>query len=136
VRIARGEFALRTNARDELGRVGGLTAREVQLQRERIAPLQRVVDFEDVCERQRERRDPNQRQERRQPPRDSIRLELPGGGGFGDPRERDADQVAADVADGLITRAAAERDYGVAVSADGGVDRGATARLRGAAAAE
>jgi len=70
------------------------------------------------------------------PPRDSIRLELPGGGGFGDPRERDADQVAADVADGLITRAAAERDYGVAVSADGGVDRGATARLRGAAAAE
>jgi N-methylhydantoinase B len=70
------------------------------------------------------------------PPRDSIRLELPGGGGFGDPRERDADQVAADVADGLITRAAAERDYGVAVGADGGVDRGATARLRGAAAAE
>jgi N-methylhydantoinase B len=70
------------------------------------------------------------------PPRDSIRLELPGGGGFGDPRERDADQVAADVADGLITRAAAERDYGVANGADGGVDRGATARLRGAAAAE
>jgi N-methylhydantoinase B len=70
------------------------------------------------------------------PPRDSIRLELPGGGGFGDPRERDADQVAADVADGLITRAAAERDYGVAVGADGGVDRGATASLRGAAAAE
>ena len=32
---------------------------------------------------------------------DFIRLELPGGGGFGDPAERDPDQVAADVADGL-----------------------------------
>jgi len=38
------------------------------------------------------------------PPRDTIRLELPGGGGFGAPHERDAAQVAADVADGLITR--------------------------------
>jgi N-methylhydantoinase B len=70
------------------------------------------------------------------PPRDSIRLELPGGGGFGDPRERDAEQVAADVADGLITRAAAKSDYGVVVDADCRVDRRATARLRGAAAAE
>ena len=32
---------------------------------------------------------------------DFIRLELPGGGGFGDPAERDPEQVAADVADGL-----------------------------------
>jgi len=70
------------------------------------------------------------------PPRDSIRLELPGGGGFGDPHERDAAQVAADVADGLITREAAERDYGVAIHTDGSVDRGATARLRGVVAAE
>ncbi len=70
------------------------------------------------------------------PPRDSIRLELPGGGGFGDPHERDAAQVAADVADGLITREAAERDYGVAIHADGSVDRDATARLRGVVAAE
>src|SRR5216683_8123314 len=70
------------------------------------------------------------------PPRDTIRLELPGGGGFGAPHERDAAQVAADVADGLITRATAERDYGVALASDGGVDRKATARLRGAAAAE
>jgi N-methylhydantoinase B len=70
------------------------------------------------------------------PPRDSIRLELPGGGGFGDPHQRDAAQVAADVADGLITREAAERDYGVGLRADGSVDHSATARLRGAAAAE
>src|SRR5437870_2994228 len=61
---------------------------------------------------------------------DFIRLELPGGGGFGDPATRDPDQVAADVADGLITRETAERDYRVALAADGSVDRKATARLR------
>ncbi len=61
---------------------------------------------------------------------DFIRLELPGGGGFGDPTERDPDQVAADVADGLISREMAERDYRVALAANGGVDRVATARLR------
>src|SRR5882757_7201314 len=47
------------------------------------------------------------------PPLDTIRLELPGGGGFGAAHERLAEQVASDVADGLITRTAAERDYGV-----------------------
>jgi N-methylhydantoinase B len=44
---------------------------------------------------------------------DMIRLELPGGGGHGDPRRRDPAQVAADVADGLVSRESAERDYGV-----------------------
>ncbi len=62
---------------------------------------------------------------------DCIRLELPGGGGFGDPAERDPDQVAADVADGLYTGEIAARDYRVALLADGAVDRAATARLRG-----
>ncbi len=33
---------------------------------------------------------------------DFIRLELPGGGGFGNPAERDPEQVALDVADGLV----------------------------------
>jgi N-methylhydantoinase B len=61
---------------------------------------------------------------------DLIRLELPGGGGFGDPAERDPERVAADVADGLYSREAAARDYRVALSADGSVDRAATARLR------
>ena len=61
---------------------------------------------------------------------DFIRLELPGGGGFGDPAERDADQVALDVADGLIDSATARRDYRVALAADGKVDRTATAQLR------
>ena len=63
---------------------------------------------------------------------DFIRLELPGGGGFGDPAERDPDQVAADVTDGLISRESAEREYRVVIAANGAVDRAATARLRAA----
>ncbi len=65
---------------------------------------------------------------------DFVRLELPGGGGFGDPATRDPDQVAADVADGLISRDMAERDYRVALAADGRVDRAATVQLRAIAA--
>ncbi len=66
------------------------------------------------------------------PIRSKGRQTVPGGGGFGDPAERDPDQVAADVADGLVTRDIAERDYRVALLADGAVDRAATARLRAA----
>jgi N-methylhydantoinase B len=65
---------------------------------------------------------------------DLIRLELPGGGGFGNPAERDPEQVAADVADGFYTREAAEADYRVSLSSDGGVDRARTAELRKASA--
>jgi N-methylhydantoinase B len=61
---------------------------------------------------------------------DFIRLELPGGGGFGNPAERDPEQVAADVADGLISRKTAARDHRVALTATGAVDRAATTRLR------
>jgi N-methylhydantoinase B len=61
---------------------------------------------------------------------DFIRLELPGGGGFGDPAARDADQVALDVADGLITAITARDEYRVALDAAGRVDKAATARLR------
>jgi len=61
---------------------------------------------------------------------DFIRLELPGGGGFGDPVRRDPDQVALDVADGLIDAATAREAYRVALAADGRVDRAATAKLR------
>ena len=35
----------------------------------------------------------------------------PGGGGFGDPAERDPQRVARDVRLGYVSRAAAERDY-------------------------
>ncbi|HTZ76651.1 MAG TPA: hydantoinase B/oxoprolinase family protein [Stellaceae bacterium] len=64
------------------------------------------------------------------PPKDTIRLELPGGGGFGDPRSRDPEQVRADVLDGLITAEEARRDYGVMMTADGRLDATATAKLR------
>jgi N-methylhydantoinase B len=64
------------------------------------------------------------------PPRDAICLQLPGGGGFGDPRIRDPQHVREDVRDGLITAEAARRDYGVAISADGEIDVAETDRLR------
>jgi N-methylhydantoinase B len=47
------------------------------------------------------------------PPGERLRLELPGGGGFGDPHERDRDKVEADVRDGLVSMEAAEKSYGV-----------------------
>jgi N-methylhydantoinase B len=53
-----------------------------------------------------------------------------GGGGYGDPRQRDPALVAADVADGLVSIARAREVYGVVVDATGGVDEAATVRLR------
>ncbi|GIX10286.1 hydantoinase B/oxoprolinase family protein [Elioraea sp.] len=43
-------------------------------------------------------------------------LHLPGGGGMGDPRTRDPALVARDVADGLVSREAAARLYGVQIA--------------------
>jgi len=57
-------------------------------------------------------------------------VRTPGGGGYGDPFDRAPAAVAADVAEGLVSRAAAEAVYGVAVDADGALDRTATERLR------
>ena len=45
-----------------------------------------------------------------------VRLAPPGGGGYGDPRERDPARVSADVADGYVSPDAVERDYGVAAA--------------------
>jgi N-methylhydantoinase B len=39
-------------------------------------------------------------------------LELPGGGGYHDPQQRSADELREDIADGLVSRTAAVRDYG------------------------
>jgi hypothetical protein len=44
--------------------------------------------------------------------------------------------VAVDVADGLISRETAERDYRVGLAADGTVDGARTAQLRAVQAAE
>ena len=64
----------------------------------------------------------------------SYVMEAPGGGGLGDPKQRDAARVAADVIAGLVSRESAERDYGVVVKYDGSIDQPATARLRDRAA--
>lgn len=62
---------------------------------------------------------------------DSLRLETPGGGGYGDPLERPAEKVAQDVRRGYYDRAAARRDYGVIVRPeDWSVDVEATELLR------
>ncbi|WP_029031101.1 hydantoinase B/oxoprolinase family protein [Salinarimonas rosea] len=59
-----------------------------------------------------------------------VRLESPGGGGWGDPFRRAPSAVARDVANGLVGREAARAAYGVAVDVDGVVDAAETARLR------
>lgn len=43
---------------------------------------------------------------------DVLRLEVPGSGGMYAPSARDREALARDIADGLVTRAAAQRDYG------------------------
>ena len=49
------------------------------------------------------------------PPGELLRLELPGGAGFGDPRERDPAKVKADCEDGLVSADAAQTLYGVKI---------------------
>ena len=44
-----------------------------------------------------------------------VRVEIPGGGGFGDPRDRDPEKVRQDVRNGYVSVAAAEQHYGVKV---------------------
>jgi N-methylhydantoinase B len=60
---------------------------------------------------------------------DVLLMESSGGGGFGDPLERDPERVAADAAEGYVTSAAAEAIYGV-VLREGGPDAAATAVRR------
>ena len=53
-----------------------------------------------------------------------------GGGGYGDPLERDPHAVAADVADGKVSARAARERYGVVLGAGGDVDPAETGRER------
>ena len=53
-----------------------------------------------------------------------------GGGGYGNPWERDHELVRRDVVAGYVTREGAERDYGVVLDDALDVDSGATARRR------
>ena len=61
---------------------------------------------------------------------DVVREESAGGGGYGDPLERDSDLVATDVRLGYFTADQADRRYGVVLNADGGVDEPETGRRR------
>ena len=62
---------------------------------------------------------------------DRVTMDAAGGGGYGDPLERDPEQVANDVAEGYVSLEAARRDYGVALDADTlELDAAETAKLR------
>ena len=52
------------------------------------------------------------------------------GGGYGNPKERDAEQVLDDVLDGYISREEALTHYGVKITDDNRIDREETNRLR------
>jgi N-methylhydantoinase B len=54
----------------------------------------------------------------------------PGGGGFGDPLDREPERVAHDVANGWVSRDHARTAYGVALTAAGVLDQAATDDLR------
>jgi N-methylhydantoinase B len=64
----------------------------------------------------------------------TVLMSLPGGGGYGDPLERDPAAVAEDVKQGLVSEAAARTEYGVVVRTEDGawvVDASATEGERG-----
>ncbi len=60
----------------------------------------------------------------------SVIVETAGGGGWGNPLEREPARVREDVTEEFITVEAARRDYGVVFDGAGNVDDAATAALR------
>jgi len=64
-------------------------------------------------------------------PGDVVTIDAPGGGGYGNPLERDPEIVASDVIEGYISLESAGNDYGVAVNpVTGEVDSEETEKLR------
>jgi N-methylhydantoinase B len=64
------------------------------------------------------------------PDGDRLVLHMPGGGGMGDPAERNPALVARDVRDGVVSPQVAREVYRVVCSAKGEIDAEATRRLR------
>ena len=63
---------------------------------------------------------------------ESIVMRSAGGGGYGEPLERDPERVRADVAAGYVSAARSRDGYGVVLRDDGEVDAAATASRRAA----
>ncbi len=70
------------------------------------------------------------------PAGERLIVRTPGGGGYGPALDRPPAEVAEDLCDGLLDRAAAERDYGVVLTAEGEVDCAATTEQRAKGAGE
>jgi N-methylhydantoinase B len=49
---------------------------------------------------------------------DVLRVLTPGGGGWGDPLERESSKVLDDITLGLVSMTSAEKDYGVVIDPD------------------
>jgi N-methylhydantoinase B len=64
-------------------------------------------------------------------PGDVVSVQTPGGGGYGDPLDRDPEAVLEDVRDGKVSVSKAEGAYGVVV-VDGAIDAAATESCRAA----
>jgi N-methylhydantoinase B len=64
------------------------------------------------------------------PSGDRLHLEMPGGGGYGDPMNRDPARVAIDVRDGMVSAQAAKEHYGVVLDGQGALDIAATEKQR------
>jgi N-methylhydantoinase B len=63
-------------------------------------------------------------------PGDRVRITTSGGGGYGNPLERDIERVRVDVELGFVSRTAAEAEYGVVLDANGRFDERATNEIR------
>ena len=59
-----------------------------------------------------------------------LRLETPGGGGYGDPFERDPDAILSDIKDGYVSVESAKHQYGVIIDQNGDIDHAQTAVCR------
>ena len=66
---------------------------------------------------------------------DVVAWQLAGGGGYGDPLQRDPARVQRDVRMGYVTMEGARRDYGVVLHTDMSIDEDATRLLRSGRAA-
>jgi N-methylhydantoinase B len=65
-------------------------------------------------------------------PGDTVTVDAPGGGGYGNPLERDPELVAGDVREGYVSIESAKKDYGVAIDpVTFAIDEKETRKLRG-----